>query len=148
MKTITLPFLLVAFLFSTSSAFAIPTRESVEIVRCPVCGTEIKPTSKTIYIGEREGEKVKMCSFACASKYSKRHSISNLMVMDYMTGQFIPAETASYLVKSEKVAALLKSEMPPYVIAVKNKTDARDRLKEFDDGEYIEGYINAKHAFE
>ncbi len=147
MKIFTSQLLLFAFFFSLFS-FAIPTQERISILRCPICGTEIKPTSKTVFMGENDGEKVKFCSFACASKFHKRHLTSNLYVMDYLTGEFIPANTASYLIKSSKVAALLKEEMPPYVIAVKDKSVAKDQLKQFDDGEYVDGYLNAKQSLE
>ncbi len=135
-------------LFFSLLSFAIPTTERPEVARCPICGMEIKLTAKITFIGEREGEKVKMCSFACASRYSKRHSTANLLVKDYMTGEYIPAESATYLIKSAKVAEEMKQEMPPFVIAVKSKLEGMSHLKNLDDGEYVDGYANAKRALE
>lgn len=141
-------FSLWSFLFFATNSFAIPTTERPDVVRCPICGMEIKPTAKITFIGEREGEQVKMCSFACASRYSKRHSTANLLVKDYMTGEFIPAESATYLIKSAKVAEEMKKEMPPFVIAVKSKLEAKTQLKNLDDGEFVDGYTKAKQALE
>ena len=71
---------------------------------CPLCGMNLKMFHKTNHrITFKDGHKETYCSLHCAAIALRKYAgkVESVEVVDYVTGKFIPADEAIYLVGSD-----------------------------------------------
>lgn len=133
----------VIFLMLTGLAFTAQTRN------CDVCGMMIAEKAKNHIVLKNEDSNKKslhVCSFGCLRKGQKYDSkyrkieVSNFNQPD----QFLPADKAFFLIKSEKIKPDLGNfVMPPYFGAFKTQKEAVAAKEKYGDGAVVEGIENA-----
>lgn len=116
--------------------------------RCPVCGMDVKAESKTKLQFTAKESKTEVCSFVCASRFSKKHADQELLAPDFKKGEWVAAKTAFFLVKSKNLLKQTDVPMLPGVVAFKNEPDALEMKKSLGDGEVVQGFDAAVRVYE
>lgn len=116
--------------------------------KCPVCGMDVRETSKIIFQFAEKENKTEVCSFVCASRYHRKHSDLSLTVKDFSSTEFVDVKKAYFLVKSKNILKEVDTRMLPPVIGFKSEQAALEMKKRLNDGDIVQGFDAAVRVYE